>query len=47
MTVIATLLAAEHDLAFLHGCTAKDGGGWRYPFYKKGTSHPHSEICSE
>ena len=30
MTVIAALLAAEHDLAFLHGCTASDGPGeWK------------------
>ncbi len=27
MSVISALLAAEHDLAFLHGCTAKDGPG--------------------
>jgi len=27
VTVIAALLAAEHDLTFLHGCTAKDGPG--------------------
>lgn len=27
MSVIAALLAAEHDLSFLHGSTASDGGG--------------------
>lgn len=27
MTIIAALLAAEHDLAFLHGSTADDGCG--------------------
>jgi hypothetical protein len=26
-TVISALLSAEHDLAFLHGCIAKDGPG--------------------
>lgn len=29
MTVIEALLAAEHDLDFLHGSTASDGrGAW-------------------
>lgn len=29
-TVISALLAAEHDLAFLHGSTAVDGmGAWK------------------
>lgn len=27
MSVISTLLAAEHDLAFLHGSKANDGHG--------------------
>lgn len=27
MSIISALLAAEHDLAFLHGSTASDGGG--------------------